>query len=128
MAKHLPRWGPVETEVIRHLSSPETLTAAVPRLGDVVAGADHLRAMHEEIGTLGRFQKAAGFTKDRSMQQVSKIDTEVVIMLDQLHEASCTCGKGLWGTDGHKAWYYKWLEGPGAWSDVRGKIALGQQR
>lgn len=124
MAKHTPMWGPVETQMMESIFEPEVLRENVPGVGDVLDGAAHLRAMHEEIGTLGRFQKAAGFTNDRSMQRTSKIDTNIMVMLEELHEAGCSCGKGLWGPKGHKAWYYNWLNGPGRNHDVRGKIVL----
>jgi len=124
VSAHKPSWGPVETEMMNTIFSPEVLRARVPGMGEILDGAEHLRAMHEEIGTLGQFRQANGFTNDRSMQRVAKIDTEIMVMLDHLHEASCMCGKSLWGTDGHKAWFYHWLEGPGAWADIRGKIQL----
>lgn len=124
MSAHKPSWGPVETEMMESIFAPEVLRENVPGMEDIIDGAAHLKAMHEEIGTLGKYQKASGFTSDRSMQRISKIDSSIVVMLDQLHEASCMCGKSLWGTDGHKAWYYHWLNGPGKAHDVRGKITL----
>ena len=124
MANHRPLWGPVETEMMNRIFEPEVLRNNVPGLGDVIDGAAHLRALHNEIGVLGEFRRVTGFTNDRSMQLTSKIDTNIMLMLEDLHEASCTCGKGLWGTEGHKAWYYHWLNGPGKAHDVRGKIVL----
>jgi hypothetical protein len=124
MSSHAPKWGVVETEMMNEIFSPEVLREKVPGIGDVLDGAAHLRAMHEEIGTLGTFHKKAGFTNDRSMFRVMKIDTNIQVMLEDLHDASCQCGKGLWGIDGHRAWAYHWLNGPGKNFDVRGKIAL----
>ena len=110
---------------MENIFAPEILRRTVPRIGDVLEGAALLREMHEEIGTLAKYNKGAGgFMAGTGMQRVAKIDTNIQIMLEELHEASCTCGKSLWGGDGHKAWYYHWLNGPGREFDVRGKIAL----
>jgi len=111
--------------MMEEIFSPEILRRNVPRIGDVLDGAALLREMHEEIGTLAKYNKASGgFVQGGGMQRTSKIDTSIQLMLEDLHEASCTCGKTLWGTDGHKAWYYHWLNGPGREFDVRGKILL----
>ena len=124
MASHKAPWGPTEGRMMEEIFAPEILRRNVPGIGDVLDGAALIREMHEEIGTLGAFKKAAGFTNDRSMQRISKIDTNIMVMLEELHEASCTCRRGLLGAEGHKAWYYHWLNGPGREFDVRGKIAL----
>lgn len=122
------RFGGVEKEMMDNLFDEQVLKASVPRIGDVIDGASHLRNIHEEIGTLGRFQQAAGFTPGREMQRVAKIDTNIMLMIEELHKAGCTCGRGLWGKEGHKQWVYDWLAGPGKMFDVRGKVSLGQQR
>lgn len=124
MASHRAPWGPTEARMMEDIFAPEILRRNVPGIGDVLDGAALIREMHEEIGTLGSLHKKMGFTADRSMQRTSKIDTNIMVMLEELHEASCTCRKGLWGPDGHKAWYYHWLNGPGREFDVRGKIVL----
>ncbi len=124
MASHAPKWGVVESTMMNEIFEPEILREKIPGIGDVLDGAAHLRAMHEEIGTLGEFHKKAGFTNDRSMFRMMAIDTNIQVMLEDLHDASCTCGKGLWGVDGHKAWAIHWLNGPGQAFDVRGKIKL----
>lgn len=110
--------------MMEEIFAPEILRRNVPRIGDVLEGAALLREMNEEIGVLGKYNKVAGFTNDIGMHRTSKIDTSIQIMLEELHEASCTCGKGLWGSEGHKAWYYHWLNGPGREFDTRGKIIL----
>jgi hypothetical protein len=122
------RFGGVEKEMMDNIFEESVLRATVPRIGDVIDGAEHLRNMHEEIGTLGKFTNAAGFTPDRAMQRVAKIDTNIMLMVEELHKAGCTCGNGLWGKKGHKQWVYDWLAGPGRMFDVRGKVDLGQQR
>lgn len=105
--------------------APEVIHKHVPGVGAVLEGAAELRAMHEEIGTLGRFQKTAGFTSDRSQQRVAKLNAAMLATLDQLHEAGCTCSRSLWGVDGHRAWFYSWLESDaGRAFDVRGKVAF----
>ena len=45
--------------------------------------------------------------------------------MEQLHEAACTCSRGLMGANGHKQWFYEWLklEGPSA-LDARNKIVV----
>lgn len=117
-------FGKVELEMMNTIFEPEILRAKVPGIGDVLDGAANLRALHDEIGTVGEFRKANGFTSDRSFQRVSKIDTNILIMLDQLHEAGCLCGRPLWGPDGDKQWFYAWLQGPGAHFDTRTKVIL----
>lgn len=124
MSAHKAPWGPVEARMMEEIFAPEILRRNVPRIGDVLEGAALLREMNEEIGVLGKYNKVAGFTNDIGMHRTSKIDTSIQIMLEELHEASCTCGKGLWGSEGHKAWYYHWLNGPGREFDTRGKIIL----
>lgn len=123
MAQHTVLFGTKEREMMTELFSPE-VQSAVPRMDDIVGGAAYLRSMTEEIGVLGKFQKSLGFTKDRQMQRIAKIDSRIVLLLEGLHEKGCTCGKGLWGTDGHRAWFLKWLEGPGRAFDTRGKATL----
>jgi len=110
MAK--PHFGPVEQHVHDNLFNPEHLADKVPRMSDVLEGAAHLRDVLSDIG-------AQSFTSDRSMRRVAKIDTNVALMLDHLHEAGCTCQKGLWGADGHKSWFLYWLEHGGQAFDVR---------
>jgi hypothetical protein len=105
------------------LFSPEVIGPA-PRMGSILEGARYFREMHEEIGVLGRHQKALGFSRDRTMQHIAKIDSRIVVLLEGLHEKGCTCGRGLWGIDGHKTWFLKWLEGPGKAFDTRGKATL----
>lgn len=122
MAK--PHWGPVEQHVHENLFNPEQLKENVPRMADVLEGASHLRDVLSEINIVGKFQRSNGFTEDRSMQRIAKLDTNVVLMLDQLHEAGCTCQKPLWGANGHKAWFLHWLSGPGAAFDLRGKVVI----
>lgn len=124
MASHKAPWGPTEARMMEEIFAPEILRRNVPGIGDVLDGAALIREMHEEIGTLGSLQRKMGFTADRSMQRTAKIDTNIMVMLEELHEASCTCRRGLWGSEGHKAWYYAWLNGPGREFDVRGKIVL----
>lgn len=124
MAAHRPVFGRIEGEMMERIFAPEILRERVPGMGDVLDGAAHLRDMHEEIGIIGRFRAANGFTADRSVQRISKIDTNILVMLDHLHEAGCPCGKPLWGTEGHKAWYYTWLEGPGKAFDTRTKVII----
>jgi hypothetical protein len=128
MASHKAPWGPVEARMMEEIFAPEILRHQVPGMAEVLDGAAHLRAMHEEIGTLAKYHGAGGgaggFTHDHSMQVTSKIDTNIMVMLEELHEASCTCRNGLWGPSGHKSWYYAWLSGPGRAHDVRGKIIL----
>lgn len=118
------RWGAVQKAVFADTCTPEVLRENVPGMGDILDGAAHLRAMHEEIGVLGKYQKASGFTQDRSQQRVAKIDTNIMLLLDNLHEAACTCSRSLWGTNGHKSWFFDWLAGPGAAFDTRGKVTL----
>jgi hypothetical protein len=124
MAAHRPKFGQVERQMMDELFEPEVLREKIPGMGDVLDGAAHLRALHEEIGIIGKFRTANGFTADRSVQRICKIDTNILIMLDHLHEAGCMCGKPLWGSDGHKAWFYEWLEGPGKSFDTRTKVIL----
>jgi len=124
MAVHKPLWGPVENQMMTEIFEPEVLRREVPGIADVLDGAALMRSMHEEIGVLGRYKKAAGFTNDRSFQLTSKINTAVQVMVEEFHEAGCSCRKGVWGATGHKAWYYYWLAGPGKDYDVRGKIIL----
>jgi hypothetical protein len=127
VASHVPRFGPVETEMFNKVFEPEALKATVPGISEVIEGADHLRSLNEEIGVLGQFQKnVAGFTQGRTAHRVAKLDTNIMVMLDHLHEAGCNCGKPLWGSDGHKLWFYAWLEtDAGKTFDVRGTRALG---
>jgi len=124
MAGHLPIFGKVEREMMDNIFAPEVLRASVPGMGDVLDGAAHLRELHEEIGVIGKFRAAIGFTADRSVQRVSKIDTSIMVMLDHLHEAGCECGKPIWGADGHRAWFLEWLKGPGKAFDTRTKVIL----
>jgi hypothetical protein len=124
MAEHRPLFGQVEREMMENIFSPEVLRENVPGMGDVLDGASHLRAMHEEIGIVGKFRAANGFSADRSVQRIAKIDTNVMVMLDHLHDAGCMCGKGLWGSDGHRAWFLEWLAGPGRAFDLRTKVTL----
>lgn len=125
MAAHKPLWGPVENQMMEELFEPEYLRRKIPGIGEILDGAAMLRSVNEEIGILGEYHKqAGGFTKGRFFQNTAKIDTNIMLMLEELHEASCTCGNGLWGSKGHKAWYYNWLNGPGKAHDVRGKIVL----
>jgi len=126
MASHKPKFGPTELGMMNSIFEQETLREKVPGMADVLDCAAHLRAMNEEIGILGKYQQdMPGWTEDRSAFRVAKIDTEIMVMLDHLHEAGCMCGRGLWGADGHKAWFYAWLETDGGKAfDVRSKIAL----
>lgn len=124
MAKHGPMFGKIELEMMNAIFEPEILRAKVPGLGDVLDGAAHVRALHDEIGTIGEFRKANGFTADRSFQRISKIDTNIIVILDQLHEAGCLCGKPIWGSAGHREWYLAWLRGPGKAFDLRTKVVL----
>jgi len=119
-----PHFGPVEQHVHENLFNPEHLADKVPRMSDVLEGAAHLRDVLSEINMVGKFQRANGFTEDRSMQRIAKLDTNIVLMLDHLHEAGCTCAKPLWGADGHKSWFLYWLSNAGQAFDLRGKIVL----
>lgn len=122
--KHGPTFGRVELEMMNEIFEPEILRAKVPGVGDTLDGAAHVRALHDEIGTIGEFRKANGFTGDRSFQRIAKINTSIMVMLDQLHEAGCMCGKPIWGPEGHKEWYMAWLRGPGKAFDLRTKVML----
>jgi hypothetical protein len=126
MSAHKPSFGPVELGLMNNVMAPEVLREHVPGMAEVLDGASHLRAMNEEIGILGKFQQnMPGWTEDRSAFRVAKIDTAMMVMLDHLHEAGCMCGKSIWGADGHKAWFYAWLEtDAGKAFDVRSKVAL----
>lgn len=124
MAVHRPRFNLMEQEIYRDVFKPEVMHDRIPRMDEVLEGAAMLRDLHEEIGTLGRFQKAAGFTNDRSMQRVAKIDTNMQLMLEDMHRQQCTCGNDLWGAGGHKEWFYAWLKDYGQAHDVRGKIIV----
>ena len=129
MAAHKPKFGPVETELYAKLFSPDVMRQHIPGMAEVLDGAKHLRAMNEEIGVLGKFhQNVAGWTEGRTAHRVAKIDTEIMEMLNELHAASCTCGREIWGADGHKAWFYAWLELPGPKEafDVRGKVSIAR--
>lgn len=118
------RFGPVESRVMEDIFTPEIIRERVPRMDEIQDGASQLRAMQEEIGAVGKFQRANGFSPDRSMQRVAKIDSSIMIMLEDLHKAGCTCGNGLWGDKGHKQWFYDWLRDFGQTYDVRGKIVI----
>jgi hypothetical protein len=124
VATSRPKWGPVQTKVFEDIFEPETLHREIPKLGEVAEGAELLRSLDEEIGVVGKFQKAAGFTTGRSAQRVAKIDTNLMLMLDNLHEADCTCSRSLWGTGWHKEWFFAWLETYGKAYDSRVKIEL----
>lgn len=82
---------------------PDILRDHVPRMGEIIDGADVIRQLHEET---------KGFTVDRNMQSIAHINTELMILLEQLHDADCTCGNPLFGAGGDRAWFKKWLESP----------------
>ncbi len=124
MANHMPKWGPVEKTMLEEVFEPEVLKTSVPQMGQVIEGAEMVRDMQNEIGILGKFRRVAGFDNTRGVQRIAKINTSIVMMLDQLHEASCTCSRPLWGQDGHKQWFLAWLSGPGAAFDLRTKTII----
>lgn len=123
MAKKTTK-GPVEKWVMENIFVPEVLRERIPRMDEIQDGANMVRAMDEEISTVGKFRKATGFTSDRSMQRVAKIDSSLMLMLEDLHRAGCTCSNGLWGDKGHKQWFFDWLRDYGQAYDVRGKIVI----
>ncbi len=110
----MTNWGPVEQKVLDDVFNPEHLKDKVPRMSDVLEGAAHLRDLFVEADM-------DGYNDDRSMQRIAKIDTDLQIALDQFHEAGCQCQQGLWGANGHRAWFLKWLDGPGKAFDLRNK-------
>jgi hypothetical protein len=46
---------------------------------------------------------------DRNMQRIAHIDIEEMILLEELHDAGCSCGSMLFGAGGHKSWFLSWL-------------------
>lgn len=104
------RFGMVETEAINMIYDHEMRADKIPKLGDIVEGAAYIRNMEDEIGVVGKFQRANGFMKNRSMQRIAKFDTVDIVTLDHLHEAGCTCSRSLWGSGGHKAWLLAFLQ------------------
>jgi len=116
------RFSTVEKQVMEDVFDPEMMKRTVPGLEDVVEGAAMVRSMLNEANVLGRYQKANGFSKDRTMQRVACLNTTIMRMIEQLHEAGCTCGRGLWGAKGHSQWFYEWLSKYGKQFDVRGKV------
>jgi hypothetical protein len=115
-------WGPVENQVFEDVFATDSLAERVPGIGDVLEGAAQLRDILGEINQVGAFREAAGFIDDGSMQRVAKLDTNLMLFLDDLHQAGCTCTRGLWGSGGHKQWFMQWLETHGKAFDVRGKL------
>lgn len=114
------RWGPVQKAVFEDTCTPEILEKSVPGMADILEGAQQMRDVNNEINVLGRLRRKY---PDMS-PPIAKIDTNMMLLLDHLHEAACTCSKPLWGADGHKQWFYSWLDGPGKAFDVRAKVIL----
>ena len=88
------RFSAVEKKILDEALDPEVLSDHIPGMKDIVAGAAMLRDMVHEADQLGKFQKKVGFSKDRYMQRIAKIDNNIQSALEQLHKMSCTCSKG----------------------------------
>jgi hypothetical protein len=91
------------------MSDPNVLEDKVAGLSDAVEGAAQLRAVYNEVGIKGNHSDAVGFNPDRTMHHVAKINTGLMIMLEELHDLGCSCGNKLLGYNGHKEWFLAWL-------------------
>lgn len=120
----MSKMGPVQKRVMEDIFQPEVLRERVPRMDEIQDGAAYVRAMNEEISTLGKFTRKLGFNSDRTHHRVAKIDSSIMLMLEGLHEAGCTCGNGVFGSKGHKVWFFDWLDNYGQEYDVRVKTVI----
>jgi hypothetical protein len=111
------RFGPVETELLQQVSDPEYLSARVPGVAEVIEGADALRDMQAEIRARTRVGELNGV-------MVAKINMALMLMLENVHNAGCTCQEGLWGPRGHKQWFFDWLKQFGEAYDLKEKVTV----
>lgn len=95
-----PKWGPVEERVMEDCFDPAVLRDAVPDYDDTIDAARIIAEMQRETN---------GFTADRSLQRVAHIDLEQMLLLEDVHDAGCSCGNKLFGAGGHKEWFLHWL-------------------
>jgi hypothetical protein len=111
------RFGPVEAELLQQISDPEYLSARVPGISDVLEGADMMRALQSEIRARSRLE-------DINAVHVAKINMAFMLMLENVHNAGCTCQEGLWGPRGHKQWFFDWLKQFGEAYDTSEKVKV----
>ena len=90
----------VHERVMEDCFNLDVLRDAVPRMDNILDGAALIRDLHMET---------QGFSQDRNFQSIAHINTELMIVLEQLHDADCTCGNPLFGYGGCKPWFHRWL-------------------
>jgi len=112
MAKHVISFA--DKNLLESVVTPEVLTAYVPRIGDIADGVAQMKSMQQEITTLGRFTKAAGFSPGRDMQRVAWIPSSVRAAVLQIIPDAFT----------NKQKFYELLDGPLKAYDLRGKVTL----
>ena len=112
MAKHIISFA--DKNLLNQVVTPEVLAPLVPRIGETAEGIAQMRAMQQEITTLGQFTKSAGFSPGRDMQRVAFIPSSVrAAILEVIPDAFSERKK-----------FYELLEGPLERYDLRGKVTL----
>jgi len=119
------RFSALDNAVFEDTTSPKATIANIPDMAHIVESASKIREMYEEADMLSKYTKAFGFSKDGHFQHRLRIDSSLILILEQIHEAQCSCGRKLWGNGGHKEWAWAWAETEaGKPYDVRGKVAI----
>lgn len=112
MAKHYVSFA--DKNLLQSVVTPEVLSPLVPRIGDIADGVAQMRALQQEITTLGQFTKSAGFSPGREMQRVAWIPSSVRAALLEVDPEALT----------NKKKFYELLAGPLKAYDLRGQVTL----